>query len=111
MPMSPHEMLMMLRKQHIDDLTTMQGRCLGAVAIGYDDPDAAAMLGIGESTLRHHVGEAEGRALDRLGLPRTRPRAVSWFWLHERCCTAGIVKLIETNALGGGRDERNWLDF
>lgn len=101
MPVSPAELLRMLREQHATALSIMQHRCLGLLAVGFGDVDGARLLGIAQSSFRRHIGEAEARVLDPLGLPHLRAALVTWFWLHQECCTRPVLKMIERNELGG----------
>ena len=103
MPMSPDETLVLLRECHVANLPRMQSRCLGAVVIGYDNAEGADLVGIAVSTFRRHIASAEERVLDPLGLARLRATLVTWFWLHDECCTANIVSMIERNDLGRRR--------
>ncbi len=95
MPLSPNEVLVLLREHHERDLTTMQLRCLGALVLGYDDETAGELFGIAGSTFRRHVGNAAARILDPLDLPSTRQLLTTWFWLHTAACTAGVLEMID----------------
>jgi len=56
-------------------------------AIGFDDEEAAATLGVAVETVHHH-GRALRERVVPAGLDSTRANAVGWAWLQSACCTA-----------------------